>query len=79
MSRAPRPRRPAPPSPPPPQDPAQQRHLLRLWLSHPGDRPQPPVYEELYGGPLAPGQRGGIRVDGEMLRVGDLHVSLEAV
>lgn len=40
-------------------DPDQRRHLLRLWLSLPGDRPLPPFFAERYG-PLDIGQRGGI-------------------
>lgn len=40
--------------------PSQQRHLLRLWLSPPGERPLPPVYEDIMGGPLEVGNRGGI-------------------
>jgi len=40
-------------------DPAERRHLLRLWLSLPGDRALPPVFAERYGD-LTVGQRGGI-------------------
>lgn len=40
-------------------DLAQRRHLLRLWLSIPGDRPLPPVFAQRYGS-LEVGQRGGI-------------------
>lgn len=40
-------------------DPARRRHLLRLWLSLPGDRDLPPVFAERYGD-LTVGQRGGI-------------------
>jgi len=40
-------------------DPAHRRHLLRLWLSMPGDRPLPPVFAERYGA-LTIGDRGGI-------------------
>ena len=36
------------------------------------------VYEELYGGSVELGKRGGIRIDGEMLKESDLHISLEA-
>jgi len=54
------------------------RHLLRLWLAPETEGPLPAVYEELYGGSLAVGARGGIRVDGVMLKERDVHVSLEA-
>ena len=37
------------------------RHLLRLWLSVPADRPLPPVFAERYGA-VTPGDRGGIAV-----------------
>jgi hypothetical protein len=40
-------------------DPARRRHLFRLWLSLPGDRPLPPVFAERYGD-LTIGKRGGI-------------------
>ncbi len=40
-------------------DPAQRRHLLRLWLSMPGDRPLPDVFCERYGS-VEVGNRGGI-------------------
>lgn len=40
-------------------DPAHRRHLLRLWLSIPGDRPLPPVFAQRYGS-LEVGKRGGI-------------------
>lgn len=56
--------------------PGRVRHLLRLWLSSPDDPPLPAVYEELYGGALTPGARGGIRVDGVTLREEDLFVPL---
>ena len=36
-----------------------RRHLLRLWLSMPGDRPLPKCFEERYGS-IAIGDRGGI-------------------
>lgn len=58
--------------------PEEQRHLLRLWISPEDDRPLPGVYEEIYGGTVELGKRGGIRIDGEMLREEDLHISLEA-
>lgn len=40
-------------------EPGKQRHLLRLWLSIPGDRPLPPAYAQRYGS-IEPGKRGGI-------------------
>lgn len=40
-------------------DPARRRHLLRLWLSAPGDRALPPVFAQRYGS-LEVGNRGGI-------------------
>lgn len=43
-----------------PQDPAQQRHLLRLWLSPPEERPLPEAYREIMAGSLQVGDRGGI-------------------
>lgn len=49
------------------EDPAARRHLLRLWLSLPGDRELPPVFTERYG-ELTVGDRGGIVVDGMRLR-----------
>ena len=39
--------------------PEKRRHLLRLWLSIPGDRPLPEVYKQRYG-IIEPGNRGGI-------------------
>lgn len=39
--------------------PEDRRHLLRLWLTLPGDRTLPPVFAERYGD-LTPGDRGGI-------------------
>jgi len=42
-------------------DPAQKRHLLRLWLSIPGDRPLPEVFATRYG-TIEIGNRGGIIV-----------------
>jgi hypothetical protein len=41
------------------QDPSRRRHLLRLWLSAPGDRELPPCFEERYGS-IEIGNRGGI-------------------
>lgn len=40
-------------------DPAKRRHLLRLWLSVPGDRELPPCFAERYGS-IEVGNRGGI-------------------
>lgn len=51
-------------------DPAQRRHLLRLWLAIPGDRPLPPVFAQRYG-PIDVGARGGI-----VVKDTKLHVSL---
>lgn len=42
-------------------DPALRRHLLRLWLSLPGDRQLPPVFTQRYGS-IEVGDRGGIIV-----------------
>lgn len=39
--------------------PQPKRHLLRLWLSLPGDRPLPEVYKQRYG-TIDIGDRGGI-------------------
>ena len=44
-------------------DPAQKRHLLRLWLSIPGDRPLPAVFASRFG-TIEIGNRGGIIVHG---------------
>lgn len=40
-----------------------RRHLLRLWLSAPGDRPLPDVFKQRYG-VTDPGNRGGIAIEG---------------
>jgi hypothetical protein len=40
-------------------EPERRRHLLRLWLSLPGDRRLPPVFQQRYGD-LTVGRRGGI-------------------
>ncbi len=45
------------------QDEDRKRHLLRLWLSIPGDRQLPDVYRQRYGS-IKPGDRGGIVVAG---------------
>jgi len=42
-------------------DPKQKRHLLRLWLSIPGDRPLPEVFASKFG-TVEIGNRGGIFV-----------------
>lgn len=47
-------------------DPALRRHLLRLWLSLPGDRTLPPSFAQRYGN-LEVGNRGGIITDGTRL------------
>lgn len=40
-------------------DPEKRRHLLRLWLSIPGDRPLPECFGQRYGS-IESGNRGGI-------------------
>ncbi|GHB34645.1 hypothetical protein GCM10007094_24960 [Pseudovibrio japonicus] len=40
-------------------DPDKRRHLFRLWLSIPGDRPLPECFKERYGS-IEIGDRGGI-------------------
>ena len=45
------------------QDPARRRHLLRIWVSLPGDRELPPVFAQRYGTTTV-GDRGGITVPG---------------
>ena len=40
-----------------------RRHLLRLWLSVPGDRPLPESFAERFGATTI-GDRGGIVVGG---------------
>jgi hypothetical protein len=42
-------------------EPDRRRHLLRLWLSIPGDRPLPACFAQRYGS-VAVGSRGGIVV-----------------
>lgn len=49
-----------------------KRHLLRLWVAPPVDRPLPECYAELYGTTKV-GDRGGILVKGY-----DLNIKLEA-
>ena len=43
-------------------EPERRRHLLRLWLSMPGDRALPECFRERYGS-IEIGNRGGIVVD----------------
>jgi hypothetical protein len=49
-------------------NPNDHRHLLRLWLCCPGDRPLPDCYAERYGSTEI-GNRGGIFVPGTRLQV----------
>jgi hypothetical protein len=49
-------------------EPSKKRHLLRLWLSVPGDRQLPPSFEQRYGS-IAVGNRGGIITKGTRLNV----------
>ncbi|MGD1925408.1 MAG: TauD/TfdA family dioxygenase, partial [Paracoccaceae bacterium] len=51
-------------------EPDRRRHLLRLWLAIPEDRPLPPVFSQRYG-PIDVGERGGI-----LVKDTKLHVSL---
>jgi hypothetical protein len=48
--------------------PERHRHLLRLWVAPPEARPLPEVFAPRYGS-VAPGERGGIIVDGTTLKV----------
>jgi alpha-ketoglutarate-dependent taurine dioxygenase len=48
------------------EDPARRRHLLRLWLTIPGDRDLPSSFVQKYGS-ITPGDRGGIAVPGMAL------------
>jgi len=50
------------------EDPTQKRHLLRLWLSVPGDRPLPDIFASRYGSTEI-GNRGGIIVHGTTLTI----------
>ena len=45
------------------QELERRRHLLRLWVAPPVDRPLPACYAELYGS-VRVGDRGGIRCPG---------------
>ena len=49
-------------------DAAKKRHLLRLWLSVPGDRPLPHCFKQRYGA-IEIGDRGGIMTRGTKLNV----------
>ena len=49
-------------------DPDKRRHMLRLWLSVPGDRPLPECFRQRYGS-IEIGDRGGIIVKGTRLNV----------
>ena len=49
-------------------DPAERRHLLRLWLALPEDRPLPPCFAQRYGR-IEIGDRGGIIVKDTALNV----------
>lgn len=40
----------------------ERRHLLRLWLSAPNDRPLPHIFEERFGS-IEVGNRGGIAIE----------------
>ena len=40
-------------------EPEKKRHLLRLWISLPGDRELPPTFAQAYGN-LDVGDRGGV-------------------
>ncbi len=46
------------------QDFNERRHLLRLWIAPPVERPLPDAYLEIYGGSVEVGYRGGIKVAG---------------
>lgn len=49
-------------------EPARRRHMLRLWLSVPGDRPLPDCFRQRYGS-IEIGNRGGILINGTSLNV----------
>lgn len=42
----------------------ERRHLLRLWICPPVERPLPDAYLEIYGDSVEIGNRGGIKVAG---------------
>ncbi len=50
------------------QEPERRRHLLRLWVSPPVDRPLPACYAELYAS-VAVGDRGGILCPGHAPKI----------
>lgn len=50
------------------EEPERRRHLMRLWLSIPGDRQLAPVFEQRFGS-ITPGNRGGIIVPGTAMQV----------
>jgi Taurine catabolism dioxygenase TauD, TfdA family len=43
-------------------EPSRSRHMLRLWLAMPGDRPLPACFAERYGS-IKVGDRGGVTVN----------------
>lgn len=47
-------------------EPENRRHLLRLWLSLPGDRPLPEIFAQRFGS-VEVGRRGGVVVDETVL------------
>ena len=49
-------------------DPAKRRHLLRLWLALPADRPLPVSFAQRYGS-IEVGVRGGIETKETILQV----------
>lgn len=49
-------------------EPQRHRHLLRLWLAPAQARPLPEVFAPRYGS-VAPGERGGIFLEGTKLKV----------
>ncbi len=49
-------------------EPEKKRHLLRLWLSLPGDRELPPTFSQAYGC-LKVGERGGVLTKETVLNV----------
>jgi len=49
-------------------EPSKKRHLLRLWLSIPGDRPLPEIFATRFG-TTEIGNRGGIIVKGTTLTI----------
>jgi hypothetical protein len=50
------------------ENPAEKRHLLRLWLSIPGDRSLPEIFASRYGS-VEIGNRGGVIVRGTTLTI----------